>query len=134
MKLKKSNGFTLLETIFVVVIIVILMVIALPRYTDFIDKAKVKVIQYVQASGCSNVTMAYSREILLNGKPPTMDRLYTILTDKSAGYTTIGVFTVEYTIVDTKGIKVRVTGSSVFDMPITGGPFEKTILLVNEGG
>ena len=43
MKLKiGSNGFTLLETIFIVVIIVILMAVALPRYTNLIEKAKVK--------------------------------------------------------------------------------------------
>lgn len=133
MKLNKSNGFTLLEVIFVVVIIAILMVVALPRYTDLIEKAKVKVIQYVLGMGCEQVTLAYSREILKNGKPPNMEGLSKILSDKKEELTKIGAFTVEYTMVGATGIKVRVAGSSVFDMPITGGPFEKTILLVNDG-
>ena len=132
MKLKKSNGFTLLEAIFVVVIIVILMVIALPRYTDLIEKAKVKVIQYVLGMGCEDVTLVYSRDILLNGKPPSMSRLNEILNDKSSGLTKIGFFTVNYTNHEDKGIKVTITHSSAFDMPM-GGPFEKTILLVSDG-
>ncbi len=133
MKLKTgSKGFTLLETIFVVVIIVILMAVALPRYTDFIEKAKVKVVQYVLGVGCEKVTVAYARDILANGKPPSMNRLNEILNDKSAGLTEIGVFTVSFTNYEDKGIKVTVTHSSVFEMP-TGIPFEKTILLVSDG-
>jgi prepilin-type N-terminal cleavage/methylation domain-containing protein len=127
-----SNGFTLLETIFVIIIIVILMLIALPRYTDFIEKAKVKVIQYVLGMGCEEVTLAYARDILLNGKPPSMSRLNEILNDKTAGSTKIGVFTVNYINYEDKGIKVTVTHSSAFEMPM-GGPFEKTILLVSDG-
>lgn len=133
MKRKKSNGFTLLETIFVVVIIVILMVVALPRYTDLIEKAKVKVIQYVLGMGCEEITHAYSKDILLNGKPPSMSRLNEILNDKKAGLTKIGVFTATYKNHEDKGIKVTITNSSAFEMP-TGGPFERTILLVSEGG
>jgi len=133
MKLKKSNGFTLLETIFVVVIIVILMVVALPRYTDLIEKAKVKVIQYALGMGCEQVTLVYSKDILTNGKPPSISRLNEILNDKSTELTKIGLFTVNYSNYEDRGIKVTVTKSSAFEMP-TGGPFEKTILLVNEGG
>jgi len=127
----RSNGFTLLETIFVIVIIVILMVIALPRYTDLIEKAKVKVIYYVLGIGCEEVKMAYSRYILLNGRPPSMKRLDEILNDKSAKYTEIGVFTVNYSNYEDKGMKVIVTQSSVFEMP-SGGPFEKTISLAGD--
>ena len=133
MKLKKSNGFTLLETIFVVVMIVILMVIALPRYTDFIEKAKVKVIQYVLGMGCEQVTLAYSREILKNGKPPSMEDLTIILSDKKDKLEKIGLFTATYKNHDNKGIKVTITNSSAFEMP-KGGPFERTILLVSDGG
>ncbi len=131
MKLKKSNGFTLLEVIFVVVIIVILMVVALPRYTDLIEKAKVKVIQYVAGMGCEQITLAYSREILKNGKPPSMSHLNEILNDKSAGLKNISGFTVNYSNYEDRGIKVTVTHSSAFEMP-KGGPFERTILLVSE--
>jgi hypothetical protein len=62
-----------------------------------------------------------------------MSRLNEILNDKSSGLTKIGVFTVNYTNIEDKGIRVTVTKSSAFEMPM-GGPFEKTILLVNEGG
>jgi prepilin-type N-terminal cleavage/methylation domain-containing protein len=133
MKLKKSNGFTLLETIFVVVIIVILMVVALPRYTDLIEKAKVKVIRYALGMGCEQVTLVYSKDILTNGKPPSISRLNEILNDKSTELTKIGLFTVNYSNYEDRGIKVTVTKSSAFEMPM-GGPFEKTILLVNDGG
>jgi prepilin-type N-terminal cleavage/methylation domain-containing protein len=133
MKLKKSNGFTLLETIFVVVIIVILMVVALPRYTDLIEKAKVKVIQYALGMGCEQVTLVYSKDILTNGKPPSISRLNEILNDKSTKLTKIGLFTVNYSNYEDRGIKVTVTKSSTFEMP-TGGPFERTIILVSDGG
>ena len=133
MKLKiGSNGFTLLETIFIVVIIVILMAVALPRYTNLIEKAKVKVIQYVLGMGCEQITLAYAREILKNGKPPSMTHLNEVLNDKSADLTKIGGFTVNYTNYEDKGIKVKITHSSAFEMP-EGGPFERTILLVNDG-
>lgn len=127
-----SKGFTLLETVFVVVIIVILMVIALPRYTDLIEKAKIKVIQYALGAGCEQITLAYSREILKNGKPPSMSRLNEILNDKSTELTKIGVFTVSFTNYEDKGIKVTVTHISAFEMP-EGGPFERTIVLVSDG-
>ncbi len=132
-KRKKSKGFTLLETIFVVSIIIILMVIALPRYTDLIEKAKIKVIQYVLGIGCQEITAAYSKDILLHGKPPTMSRLNEILNDNSGEYTKIGAFKVNYTNYEDKGIKVTLTHSSMFEVP-AGGPFEKTIILVHEGG
>jgi hypothetical protein len=109
------------------------MVVALPRYTDLIEKAKVKVIQYVSGMGCEQITLAYSKEILKNGKPPSMTHLNEILNDKSAGLTKIGGFTVNYSNYEDRGIKVTVTHSSTFEMP-TGGPFERTIILVSDGG
>lgn len=134
MKFKRSEqGFTLLEAILAFSVLAVLMIMAFPRYVDLIEKAKVKVIQYVMGIGCENVTMIYSREILLTSKPPSMDRLYEILNDKNAEYTKIGVFTINYTNADNKGIKVIVTGSSIFEMPTTDGPFEKTIVLVPDG-
>jgi len=133
MKLKRQNGFTLLEVIFVAVMIVILMVVALPRYTDLIEKAKVKVIQYVSGIACEQITLAYSRDILLQGKPSSMSHLTEILNEKNAGLTKIGGFTVNYSNYEDRGIKVTVTHSSAFEMP-TGGPFERIILLVNDGG
>ncbi len=123
----------MLETIFVIVIIIILMVVALPRYTDFIEKAKVKVIQYVLGMGCEQVAMTYSKEILINGKPPSIIRLNEILNDKSSGFTKIGVFTVNYTNHEDRGIKVTIIKSSAFEMP-PGGPFERTIILASDGG
>ncbi len=128
----RSNGFALLETIFVVFIIVILMAVALPRYTDLIEKSKVKVIQYVLGMGCEQITLAYSKEILKNGKPPSMSRLNEILNDKGAELTKIGVFTVSYTNYEERGIKVTVTHVSAFEIP-EGGPFERTIMLVSDG-
>ena len=127
-----SKGFTLLETVFVVVIVVILMVVALPRYTDLIEKAKIKAIQYALGAGSEQVTLVYAKDILANGKPPSMSRLNEILNDKSAKLTKIGVFTVSFTNYEDKGIKVTVTHISAFEMP-EGGPFERTILLVNDG-
>jgi hypothetical protein len=83
--------------------------------------------------GCEQVTLVYSKDILTNGKPPSISRLNEILNDKSAGLTKIGLFTVNYSNYEDRGIKVTVTKSSAFEMPM-GGPFEKTILLVNDGG
>ncbi|MDD3250595.1 MAG: prepilin-type N-terminal cleavage/methylation domain-containing protein [Smithella sp.] len=127
-----SKGFTLLETVFVVVIVVILMVVALPRYTDLIEKAKIKAIQYALGAGSEQVTLVYAKDILANGKPPSMSRLNEILNDKSAKLTKIGVFTVSFTNYEDKGIKVTVTHISAFEMP-EGGPFERTIVLVSDG-
>ena len=133
MNLKKQKGFTLLETIFVLVIIVTLMTVALPRYTDLIEKAKVKVVRYVLGMGCEQVNLVYSKDILTNGKPPSMSRLNEILNDKKAELTKIGAFTIDYTNYEDKGIKVKVKDSNAFEMPL-GGPFEKTIWLVSDGG
>lgn len=133
MKQKKSEqGFTLIEVISVLVILSILMAVAVPKFINLIEQAKVKTIEYTLGTGCSNISMVYAKQILLTGKPPNVDALCDILNNAGSGYTTVGDFTVVYAVAGSTGIKVTVTKSNAFEMP-TGGPFEKTIILVSDG-
>lgn len=133
LKIKSEQGFTLIEVISVLVILAILMAVAIPKYINLIEQAKVKTIEYALGTGCSTVTMVYAKQILLTGKPPDVAALCDILNNVGFGHTTVGDFTVAYATTGTTGVKVTVTKSNTFEMPAAGGPFERTVILVSDG-
>lgn len=62
--MKNQEGFTLIEIIAVLVLLGILASVALPRYFDMQDDARIKVANATIANVASNLTMAYGKYIL----------------------------------------------------------------------
>lgn len=63
---KKQAGFTLIEIIAVLVILGILAAVAIPKYQNLQQTARQKALDGAIAAGQSQLSMAYSAELLIN--------------------------------------------------------------------
>jgi MSHA pilin protein MshA len=64
--MKNQSGFTLIEMIVVIIVIGIISVIALPRFIDISDDAKVAVADGMAASFESSIKLARSKHVIEN--------------------------------------------------------------------
>ncbi len=62
--MNKQAGFTLIEIIAVLVILGILAAVAIPKYQDLQETAREKALDGALAAAGSQLTMAYSNELL----------------------------------------------------------------------
>ncbi len=62
----RQSGFTLFEIIAVLVILGVLTATAIPKYQDLQNAARQRALDGAIAAGMSQLTMAYSVEMLLN--------------------------------------------------------------------
>lgn len=71
LKKKSQKGFTIVEVIAVLVILSILAAIALPKYVDLQEQAKMKALEGALAEGISTVSMSYAYLMLSYGGTAT---------------------------------------------------------------
>ncbi|MBF0403706.1 type II secretion system protein [Candidatus Magnetominusculus xianensis] len=69
--LRGQEGFTLIEIIAVLVVLGVLAAIALPKYQNLDQDAKARACQGAISAGATNLSLAYSKFLILNSVTPS---------------------------------------------------------------
>jgi len=81
--ISSESGFTLLEIIAVLVIMSILAVVAVPKFFDLQEQAKIKALESGHAEAISRVNSWFAREVLSGKAPEKID--YTKIAEPDMG-------------------------------------------------
>ncbi len=73
--LKNQKGFTLIELVIIIILIGILAAIAVPKYVDLRNKAKIAAAQATMDSGKAAIALDFADEVLTNGTYVTLTNL-----------------------------------------------------------
>lgn len=119
LKARNQKGFTLIEIIAVLVILGILAAIAVPKYLDMQNDAKIKSTQGALAAGASEVSLKYANMILTSGTDPAMSDV------AAACSATLGDFSYTYAAAGNSGVTVTVTAPTT----AIAGTSTKTVVL-----
>ncbi len=65
-----QSGFTLIEIIAVLLILAVLAAVAVPRYMNMVQEARLRALDGALAAGYSQLSLSYAQLALQNGVPP----------------------------------------------------------------
>lgn len=125
LRLKNQKGFTLIEIIAVLVILGILAAVAIPKFMDMADQARIKAVQGALAAGTSEVSMKWANLLLINSGNATPTLAAAAATASSA---TMGDFTFSYTATG-NNVAVNVTGPGDRISGVDNANLTKTMIL-----
>lgn len=111
-----QSGFTLIEVIAVLVILAVLAAVAIPRYINLIDQARVRALEGAVAAGLSHTSLAYGRLALQTGLEPSAEDVAKLAGDdppESAeyefGFQEVGTTGVDVTATEKKDATMTIT-------------------------
>lgn len=118
--MKKQQGFTLIEIIAVLVILGILAAVAIPKYNNLQEQARVRGAQGIMAGVLSQLSLSYSEALLNDSKEPSTETDVQAICDTAA-------ITGDYTVTCNGGsLAADVTVSVDTTSGLEDGPVSET--------
>ena len=114
-KLRKEEGFTLIEIIAVLVLLGILAIVAIPKFLGLQDDAKNKATLAAVAEGGVRVVQVGAKLLLQNGTIATNAEIITEL-DSDPESSDAGDFSIDYSVLGTSFVHVLAVGRVTTDV------------------
>lgn len=118
--LRNERGFTLIEVIAVLVILGVLAAVAIPRYLNVIEQARIMAAQGAIAEVKGRLSSAQAKYIMANnGRAPNSTTLYTYAVNTSQYGTNLAVVGSDFNVVVESNTPITITVDKVQNQPIT---------------
>lgn len=118
--LRNERGFTLIEVIAVLVILGILAAVAIPRYLNVIEQARIMVAQGAIAEVKGRLSSAQAKYIMVNsGNAPTSPTLYTYAINNSQYGVNLANVGSDFNVVVESNTPITITVDKVQNQTVT---------------
>ena len=123
--MRNEKGFTLIEIIAVLVILGILAAVAVPKYLDLANEARIKAAQGAIAEVKGRLSSAQAKYMMANnGTAPTSPQLYTYATNANQYGSNLNNVGVDYNVTVSSGTPITISVSAVqnqtLNTPVNG--------------